>query len=283
MKKFIILLISLLTSLNLFAAQPTLIPFIGSASYEDKNKEADFQFGIYANIKSEQNNRNTYELAYEHKNTTYSTTQSDTSQNDFTFLYTFDASATLKFRGAIHYILSSLKKHNNTLIALAGIEKHKNKTIYGINISQSKYNDNSLTNYIHQLSPYFGIFFGEKNSIMGNFYARINYDTIYPNGKNQILKDVYSSFTISFTQNKGKMENTFRYWTGEQLYAVRNNGLTVYNLDDIHSGGFLISTKYKFSKNYIGQFSYISEDYKSYGTNTNSNMNRFLLSTTFNY
>jgi len=280
MKKNMIAILLLLTSVNLFAAQTILIPFIGSASYEDQNKEADFQFGIYANIKD---NENTYEIAYEYKNTTYSTTQSNTNQNDFTFLYTYDATTSLKFRGALHHIFSTLKKDNNTFIALAGIEKIKNKNIFGINISQSKYNDNSLTNYVHQINPYFGIYFGKENSSMGNFYAKISYDAIYPNGKNEILNDLYSSFTISFTQNKGKMENSFRYWVGEQLYAVRNNGLTVYNLGDIHNGGFLISTKYKFSKKHIGQFSYINEDYKTYGVTTDSNMNRFLLSTTFNF
>ncbi len=280
MKKNIILVLFLLSSVNLYAVQTVLIPFIGSASYEDQTKEADFQFGIYANIKD---NKNTYELVFEHKNISYVTDTSNTNQNDFTFLYTYDTTQSLIFRGAIHHIFSNLKKDNNTFIALVGVEKLKNKYRYGINISQSKYNDDSLTNYVHQISPYFGINFGEQNSLMGNFYAKITYDSIYPNGKNQNLNDSYNSLTASFTQYKGKMENTFRYWFGEQLYSVRDNAMTVYNLDDIHSGGFLLSSKYKFTQKYVGQFSYINEDFKSFGATTDSNMNRFLFSVTFNY
>ena len=280
MKKNIILVLFLLSSVNLYAVQTVLIPFIGSASYEDQTKEADFQFGIYANIKD---NKNTYELVFEHKNISYVTNTSNTNQNDFTLLYTYDTTQSLIFRGAIHHIFSNLKKDNNTFIALVGVEKLKNKYRYGINLSQSKYNDDSLTNYVHQISPYFGINFGEQNSLMGNFYAKITYDSIYPNGKNQNLNDSYNSLTASFTQYKGKMENTFRYWFGEQLYSVRDNAMTVYNLDDIHSGGFLLSSKYKFTQKYVGQFSYINEDFKSFGATTDSNMNRFLFSVTFNY
>lgn len=280
MKKNILIALFLFATSSLFAKQTVIVPFVGFGTYLNSSKESDLQIGVYANIVKE---KNIYELAYEHKNTAYSTTQSNTSQHDFTFLYTYEETSSLKFRGAIHHILSSLKKDNNIFIALLGIEKQNKKMLYGMNISLSKYNNDSLANYTHQLSPYFGINFGKTNSFMSDIFAKISYDAIYPNGANQVLDEVYRSLTLSLTQNKGKFTNTLRYWVGEQLYAVRNDGLTVYNLSDIHNGGFLFSTKYKFSKKYVGEFSYINEDFKTYGSNAKSSMNKFLLSTTFSY
>ena len=280
MKKNIIIALFLLVSVNLFAKQTLLVPVIGFSTYSNSSKKSELQIGIYTNIIKEDS---IYEIAYEHKNTTYSTTQSDTNQNDFTFLYTYKKSSSLKYRGAIHYIFSSIKKDNNSFITLLGIEKANKKIVYGINASLSQYTNDSLTNYAYQLNPYFGIYYGEVNSFMGNFFTKISYDSIYLDGSNQNLDEVYKSFTINITQNKGKFINTLRYWTGEQLYAVKDNALTVYNLSDVYSGGFLLSTKYKFSKKYIVQLSYINEDFKTYGTDTESSINKYLISTTFNY
>ena len=281
MKKFIkTALLFTLTATNVFALQMTVIPFIGYATYDDKSKETDFQTGVYTSING---SKNTLEVAYEYKDTSYLTTQDNTKQNDLTFLYTYSKTKYFKIRGAIHYISSSLEKDNNTLISLVGIENRNKKFTIGINVSQSKYNDNALTNYMNQVTPYFAFSFGDINSLMGRYYTKISYDGIYPSQTNQTLKNLYSSFTMGITQNKGNMENTFRLWRGEQLYSVRNNALTVYNLDDIHSGGIILSSKYKYSKKSNIKLSYINEYFTSFDASTKSKMNRYLLSLNFHF
>ena len=116
---------------------------------------------------------------------------------------------------------------------------------------------------------------------MGKFHTKLMYDIIYINGSNQALEDSYSSYTIRVEKNTKYFDNTLQYWFGKQLYSVRNNGLTVYNLGDIHSGGIIFSTKYKYDKEKNFKFSFINEDFKTFGATTESNLNRFLFSANF--
>lgn len=295
----LLLLITLATSLNA-NNDTTFAPYLGYTSYKDDNKSNGVTVGFYGATK---NSNHLFEYGFEYKQIGYdkyfssdsnssdtnstdsnSTSIADTKQKDFTLSYTYNHVSNLKFKLALHYIISSQNSSDNSLIGLIGLQQKIDKLYFGVNFYGSRYTNDALANKVYQLSPFAGYNFGDYNSLMGTYYIKLKLDYINLGSKNQNIDTRYNSYTLALTQFKGMFENTIQFVGGDSLYKVSDNGFSVNNFNDIYSTSFNLSSKYKLDDNQNSiMFSYSMEKFKGYGNTLDAKANNFLVSYYFNF
>ncbi len=159
-------------------------------------------------------------------------------QNDFTISYSNYAISKVKLQLGGHYISTTDPTTDNGWILFGSASLYK---IYVWNFGVSGY----FSNYenaapalnVYQISPVIGIGSVKLNSTtyisMETRYSMIFLSHVVSESKRQ-----YYSLeqTILFTGEKWSLRGVG--WIGEQMYAIRNGGFTVYNLPERQKGGF---------------------------------------------
>lgn len=260
MKKVVLFL---LFSLSLFAdSKITVVPYVGFGSYSSNISEDDVLIGLYTFIKEKDYS---VEFSVESKNQNY-TDGTKLNQVNLVGAYKTYLSSTVKINGLFHYI-SNNAASNGTAIALIDVDKtFKKKFTLGIQVIYSIYNADTLAKNMLQIKPTLKFKYGHNRSKWGSIVPRISFYYLNPGSKNVSLENNYFSSEFALTHTKGAFISTASVWFGEQLYAVRDNGFTVYNLNELHTSGFLLSSRYKASKDIGVKISYSSEDYKTYSS-----------------
>jgi hypothetical protein len=291
MKKIILSLSILLHSSFLFAEDILTAPYIGYTNYDDTEKEHGYNVGVYSKLKEE---KHSFELLLDYNainykndinssdsNTTFS--PSSTKNINIALLYNYDIDNSFKLYSALNYINSSDHKYNHLISLLAGLEKRINQFKFGTNVSFSKFNSSSVAKSAEQITPYFGFYFGDYNSLMGNFFTKISYDFISLHSVQNNMKSSYSPHSISFINFKNNFETKLEMWFGKSLYALRDKGLTKHYLADVYKDSIILSSKYKVSKEFSVQLSYMRRAYIAYNETSESTMKSYLISTYFKF
>lgn len=291
MKKFILSLTILFFSSFLFAEEILSAPFVGYTNYNDIEKENGYNIGVYSKLKKE---KHSFEILLDYNtisynsdinssdlNTTYS--PSSTKNIDMALVYNYDVDNSFKLYSSLNYINSSDHKYNHLISFLAGLEKNVNNFKFGTNVSFSKFNSSSVAKSAEQITPYFGFYFGDYNSLMGKFFTKISYDFISLHSVQNNMKTSYSPHAISIINLKNNFETKLEMWFDKSLYAVRDRGLTKHYLADVYKDSIILSSKYKASKEFSVQLSYMRRAYIAYNETSESTMKSYLLSTYFKF
>lgn len=275
MKKIILFLF---IGISIFAdSKIHIVPYTATGSYNSNISASDSIVGLYTMIQKE-----TYsiELSVESKKQKYND-GSNLNQINSVFSYKTKNSNNLKYNTLVHYIANNADS-DEAIITLVGMDKTYNKNlILGLDVAYSFYNTNTLTKNVLQLRPSLKFKYGRSDSKWGILYPRISFYYIKPINPNANLKNSYFSTEIGITHAKNSYITSASMWFGEQLYALRDNGFTIYNLNELHTKGFLVSTSYKIYKYVNLKISYSNEEYTTYvgdvlGTEEES-INRVLL------
>lgn len=257
--KLLLLLIGAYTAL---AADITIHPFGTHATYNDGFKKSDTSLGIY--LDKEYKNR-LFKAGYEYKDTSYHDSAYDNYQNDFIVGYSSPISQKLVLDLAAHFTLSNLDQANHNQIYFGGVSYIKKERFsLGLDLAYSKYNDKSLANELMQFSPYFGFWYGDLLSTLGRVFIKFNYNYINPNEEKISLQRRYNSAEFSIRQYTKNFNNMFAYSFGKSINLVKDKGFTVFNNNEIHTQGFILSSAYKINASSIIKLSYIHERYDAY-------------------
>ena len=257
--KLLLLLVGIYSVLN---ADVTIHPFGTHATYKDGFKRSDTSLGVYLDNRYE---KQLFKVGYEYKDTTYTNSTYDNYQNDLIVGCSSPLSKHLLLDLAAHFTFSDLDQANHNQIYLGGISYVKKEHFsLGIDIAYSKYNDKSLAKKVLQLSPHFGFWYGDILSRLGRVFVKFNYNYINPGQENVSLQHRYNSAEFSIRQYTKNFNNIFAYSFGKGLNLVKDKGFTVFNNNEIHTRGFILSSAYKINRTSLIKLSYIYERYDAY-------------------
>ena len=169
-------------------------------------KKSEILTGVYyTNIY----NSNKLYAGLEYRNYTYSD-KSSQHQADVMIGNDFSLKKNQYIYIMLHYITSDKDINKNSYIVITDyFFKKKRKFDIGILVANSFYNKYALAKYILQINPYWGVWFGDKNSLIGKIYSKIGY--IYQNHQqtNFKLDKSYNIFYIKIKQHKKNFINSF--------------------------------------------------------------------------
>lgn len=272
MKHFKITII-LLFSLKVISFADTVVPYYGITEYSNSVKDEATNYGLYYSSQSTK-------ILYDYQDVKYLSDSniSDFSQTNIAFQYNFNASNSTNFYTTLNYINSSNNEYDGSYVVLLGMKEKFSSFDLGLNYSYSNYN-NTLVKTVQQLSPSLSFSYGDHKSFMGNYHVKVFLDLIYPNANSNIngISSSYSPYGLSLTQSKGRFQNSIKYYTGEHMFAVRNDGMSVQNFEEIYTGSFSLSCKYNFSQDTSMQLSYIVKDFFDYGATSEAEVTSTIL------
>ena len=275
--KFITLAL-LLALTQLLALEITLAPYITKAYYKDVSKDSSDAKGFYTKFNTLEH---ALELNYEKTALDYNDTALQLKQNDYTISYSQNISDTYKIKALYHQISASTDQNLSAKVYLLDLQFYKkNRFNVGAIATYSSYGSSALANDVYQAQAYAGFTYGDYRSLMGRYILKTDATIIYPktNDSNSTLSTQYSSLSVTLKQYKGDFINTLGGWIGERIYAVEDHGFTVYNLNELHTSGFYLSSRYAITKNFGLQLSYTNERFEDLNINIDDSMKKYLFS-----
>ncbi len=283
LKSYLFLLISSIS----FGAELSLFPFFTFTNYSATLKKQDFSVGTYLHKRDAEH---LFKAGLEFRDTSYHDTTLDNYQIDTTLFYENHLCKYIFAHASAHFIVSNLKQANKNQAYLVGLSyKKKDSFDFGIEASYSIYNTNSLAKNVTQYSPYFAFWYGEQGSLLGKIHTIFRYNSIQPSQANIALKSTYSNAEFKIIEYTTNFINIFAYTYGDTLYLVKDQGFTLYNNNEIHKQGILLSSSYRFFPNTRFKISYIYQEFEEYHPTTlqrvsqNAHLNRFILSANINF
>lgn len=237
----------------LIHAQSDMVLYGGVLKYADSSKDNGWFAGAYFQESSAEDR---LELAYERTEVDY--IDVDTSalkQNDFTAIWTHYLSSDYSIRLGGHYIDSSDTLSDGAYSLFAGIKYFEGYAFdMGVDGYYSTYDDYLSSDEVTkgldviQIEASIGFTFGQYDSSIGSFYSKFSYDLIRPDNEGLTqLSDSYHSAALSLKNFNGNWTTTVAGWVGKQVFAMRNEGFVMYNLNEEHRGGAEFSVHYAFS------------------------------------
>jgi hypothetical protein len=260
MKKLIIS--AALLASSAFALGNFVMPYGAYIKYSKKAaKDYGFVGGIYA---SKYVNKIKFELDVEHTFIKYKTNEkyaknnnfnlnnvnyndNNYNQNDITAIANFYIGDNFVFKAGAHSMFIDQKNNTDSFdnVYIAGIEYYKYlKYNVGTDFYASYYDGFN----VKQISPYFGLNFGNYYSKSGSFYLKIQANVIHISNINAANKQNYRNFDISLSNYVKNWITTFNVNLGKSAYRVENGGFVVYNLGEEYKNSYGINIKRTWNK-----------------------------------
>ena len=275
--KFIIF-IFLLTFTSLFALDITLVPYMEKSTYKNNYKQSSSVNGFYTKFFTKQYS---LELNYEKTSLDYNSTFGDYKQSDYALAYSLYLTPNYRLKTAYHLMSGDSNKKTSAQIYFIGLQYLKRANFdFGVDLAYSNYAKSKLVDNVSQTNTYARVTFGDYKSLMGRYIFKVEATFINPKSidSNSSLLSSYTSYGVSLKQFKGDFTNSIGGWGGEQVYALKDNGLTLYSLDEVHNSSYYISSRYSVSKNLGLTLSYKVDRFKDLDTTKNDTIKKYLLS-----
>ncbi len=226
----------------------TVQPYAGLLDYDNSEKESGWLWGTYGSAYS---GRHKLELGYEYTELWYHDSRV-LEQDDFTVVYTNYFDPSYLGRIGAHYVASTDVWSDGGRTLFGGLKYYEGLEFdAGLDVYYTHYPDypgaagtpRGLD--IWQVSPSIGQAFGDFESTWGSFYARLGYVHIHPVDSDQLhLDSGYDSVQAALSNFNGAWTTAADVWVGTQVFGVRNDGFTVYNLAEEHRGGGRLAVSY---------------------------------------
>ena len=200
------------------------------------------------------------QFGIEHTHIEYKNGYSDLDQQDFTAVYS-NTNGILKnhtFTFGVHYINSDddLTDGGYTLFFDGTYFNYQTEYPYlfnwsgGIGIYYSSY-DNTVDFHVLQVNPHtsFRLY---SSQAFGGLYTDITGYYIHVSNSDRVgvNNDNYYSLDVALRYYYGNYEFKVGGWIGKQVFAVKNGGFVVYNLNEEYKGGFYGEISYNLSKHF---------------------------------
>lgn len=273
-KSKVLMLISL--TLFSYAEVSTIVPYYGTLEYGDRGSRKDGNlYGVYA---SRGNLSYLTEFSYLHNVINDKVnSSSDIIQDEFTFIYGHYFTD-ISYKLGLHYTHTNDEALGDGYTLIAGLSKWKwfgyDKFTYGADFYNSYYSSaHDLSGrpgpiYVNQLTPHISYHksFGENSSNLFSIKANYEYVPLF-------LRDrSYTSYEFHNTFNYRNFSVGAGLFKGEMRVGIQDNGMTVFNLRDIQTGGHRANISYDFNKKFNANLSYIKSEYDEFLSNLPSNI-----------
>ena len=196
------------------------------------------------------------------------------SQWDFTVAYDNFSLPQLKLDIGGHYISSQDPYTDQGWITFGGAEYYRlNRWSLGVDGYFSKYPKFQTGLEVFQLTPHFGIILWQgahcswNNDLLG-YWIRPNEDILQQ-------RDFFS-VEDRLSLNWRRWTVSVFGWTGEQIFAVRNDGFALYNLGEEHKAGYGAEVRYAFSGRFALVLRILREDFRDLATTPNATSDLYL-------
>jgi len=254
MKKAMLVLVSAISYLSAV----TIVPYYVNVNYsKDTNKKNADIFGVYL---SKYKNSYKFELDYEYLQLNYKDSP-EYIQNDLTFLLNYFFKQHYKISLGIHNIFSSnpetitkYKPSTNPMLPSTTITETVYKNSYDYVFAASfnyyeylKYDYGSDFFYsvydntdVYQITPFYGISFGNYYSKIGSFYAKAKVNLIKIT-KNVTPKSFYVNYDFQLKNYNKSWTTSLDVSFGKSAYKVSKSGFVVYNLGEEYKNSYSLS------------------------------------------
>ena len=200
------------------------------------------------------------------------------TQSDYSFIYTNYSLPSYILRAGTHYIDSDDISTDEGLTLFAGLGKYERYNWdFLIDGYFTRYENYSVSNqasdnplFVFQLTPKLGFHF--KPGLNTRLYVEVkaNYISL-SEGLDNLDEDDFYSIRQSLTCYYEKLTLSGYVWSGRQVFAVRNGGLTVFNLPEKHTGGYGASVGYMIGKTDLS-IGWQSESFRDIGVEEGRNV-----------
>lgn len=191
-------------------------------------------------------------------------------QNDFTFLYNNFSIPQLKLQFGGHYISTTDPSTDDGFVILGSVQFYKTYLWnMGMTVYFSNYENGNPSFQVCQFSPKIGIGSVQLNSTT-YIYMETQFHAIVLSRLLEGSKRQYYSLEQAVVFTGANWSLRGNGWIGEQMYAVRNGGFTVYNLPEREKGGFGASFRYVSSKKSAITFGLNYQAFQDMGTNVSA-------------
>jgi hypothetical protein len=130
---------------------------------------------------------------------------------------------------------------------------------------------------VFQFTPSAGINIGDFYLETKGYYIKLPEEAII---ENKDMLSVEGALTYSYN-NLFSIEGSG--WIGDQAFAVRNSGFTVYNVPEKHFAGYGLAFNYSFSKQLKASVSWYNEHYYGIGNSEQSILVTFPIVLIYNF
>ena len=170
----------------------------------------------------------------------------DLDQTDVTFAYTNTGHLMPNhhIRGGIHYINSDDALTDEGFILFGKISYLKEPDWNaGLEVDYSIYENSSTDLHVVQAVPSIG-FYLIRDSFQETLYTESKLYYIHKSKKLETSEHSFVSFEQALRYELSPFDATISAWIGEQMFAVKDNGFAVYNLQDKYDGGIKFDAGY---------------------------------------
>lgn len=201
-----------------------------------------------------------------------------TTQYDLTGLFTNYFSNYWNSHVGIHYISSSDEISTGTNVILTGIN-YMNPLQWnsGVTIYYSTYPsqpDGQLT--VSQVTQNLGFYIGDR--IKSSFYIESRIHYIQLSREISFKKKEFYSLEQLYTYYRNRWSASLSIWTGEQLFAVHNNGFILYNVAEKYTGATSVTFTHDVGEKTSITLGTVYMVFREAETNTKATMNALKLS-----
>ena len=161
----------------------------------------------------------------------------DLEQWDYTFVYTNNSISNWRIRLGGHYITDDAGFTDDSYTTITGLHYCVDDLWdAGLDFYYSRHSDYDPDLSVYQISPHIGgrLWENEHFTLRGDLTGHY----IYLDEKVGLGERGFHSLEARLSLIGHRWSCGIFGWRGEQAFAVRNDGLTVYNLPELHTSGY---------------------------------------------
>ena len=195
-------------------------------------------------------------------------------QWDFTLAYDNYYIPHLKLRAGGHYVTSEDRYTDEGWVAFGGAEYYAaNRWSVGVDGYFTEYPKFQTHLEVVQIVPHFGVTFGHGENYSWNndvhgYWIRPNQDFLQQ-------RDFFS-IEDKLSLNWRRWTFSAFGWTGQQVFAVRNDGFALYNRGEEHKAGYGMEVRYVFSEHFALTLRANREEFRDIATTPNASSDMYL-------
>lgn len=196
------------------------------------------------------------------------------SQWDFTLAYDNYSIPHLKLRAGGHYVAGEDRYTDEGWVVFGGAEYYVlNRWAVGVDGYFTQYPKFQTHLEVVQIVPHFGVTFwhGENfswNNDVRGYWIRPNQDYLQQ-------RDFYS-IEDKLSLNWRRWTFSAFGWTGQQVFAVRDNGFALYNLGEEHKAGYGLEVRYIFSEHFALTLRANREEFRDIASTPNASSDMYM-------
>ncbi|MDA1013880.1 MAG: hypothetical protein O3A00_05425 [Planctomycetota bacterium] len=211
----------------------SVMPYYSDLGYDASLKDHGHMWGLYSFLSHE---KHEFEIAAEYLDISFKD-GSAVTQTDLVGAWSYYLGDACKTRLGAHVIDSSDDLSDNGWVLFAGMSQYETgRWEAGLQMYVSHYEDYAPVVTLYQFTPKVALTFAEFNDTTFGGEAYAYY--IYSDEEIGLGQQSFWSAEGRLYLTRDPVTVMLYGWAGQQTFAVRNDGFILYNLNELHEGGY---------------------------------------------